>query len=141
MATTCGEIVLNRFGWETGVKEGWFKLPKELEGITYDEWLEMIGWDKDTPPTQTDFLMKFKEKNPCYYNNKMSQQQTTATFVEWSEDFLSEQCYFCSCENDGWWAVEDEDAVCESCSKIWKYDEDDDGYNKVSDDAVQSPKN
>ena len=59
-------------------------------------------------------------------------RESEASFIKWSEDFKSEKCYFCSCENDGWWVVQYEDAVCETCSNIWKYDEDDDGYYKIT---------
>ena len=65
---TCGDICLNRAGWETGVKEGWFKLPKGKENITYDEWLEIIGWDKDTPPTTTDLFPPTEESPELYLN-------------------------------------------------------------------------
>ncbi len=52
------------------------------------------------------------------------------TFIKWTaEDFCDrDTCYFCKTKDI--WQSKHEDAVCDKCAEVWKYDEDDDGYRK-----------
>ena len=58
--------------------------------------------------------------------NSMNSQNSQ----KWCDDFYSDTCYFCN-KNDKSWNVDSEDAVCMECSKLYKYDSDNECYNKV----------
>lgn len=60
---------------------------------------------------------------------------TITSPVKWNEDFASDKCFFCGCENDGDWCEEDEDAVCCDCSGTWEFDEEEDVYNANDGDG------
>ena len=51
-------------------------------------------------------------------------------FIKWTEEDFCDRdtCYFCKTKDI--WQSKHEDAVCDKCAEVWKYDEDDDGYRK-----------
>lgn len=50
--------------------------------------------------------------------------------IFWTTEFYNDKCYFCKKKNDGDWDSSCEDAVCEKCSKKWRYDDNEDCYKR-----------